>query len=235
MFAAVQVIILTVFVFSQGLGSLFLASLPDASPSNLAAVALAPQLWVLPAAATRLVRPRWLLVVSAAGLALALLLGGAAALSGQQHQSALNAAYDGPVYAPSLSPASPVAGFHLRGVELPNGYATYDGAVQVSLSYISPGPGADASGDRYYDVGFSATHNPDACPSSATYSTCTEVGTAFGAPVRRSESSGDYLVELPRGSVTLTGSLTPAEALTVLADLQPSSLDAVARLRVTTP
>ncbi|RFA10309.1 hypothetical protein B7R54_14645 [Subtercola boreus] len=234
-FAGVLTVILAVFVFSQGIGSLFLAALPDASPLNLVAVALAPQLWVLPAAATRLVRPRWLLVVSAAGLAAALVIGSVSAFAGQQQQSALNSAYDGPVYAPSTSPSSPLAGFHLRGVELPNGYATYDGAVLVSLSYVSPGPGSDASGDRYYDLGFSATHNPDACPSTPTYSSCTEVGTALGAPVRRSESSGDYLIELPRGAVTVTGSLTPAEALTVLDDLQPSTVDAVSRLHVTTP
>ena len=110
-------------------------------------------LWALPAATVRLIRWRWLAVIAAAGVIVVLVIAGAQRLQADREQSALNAACQGPGYMPATSPGSPLDGYRLRSVKLPNAFDTYVGATQISLSYVRPDTGL--SNRKYHTIDFS--------------------------------------------------------------------------------
>lgn len=196
---------------------------------------LVPPLWSIPAAAAGVVRLRWVGYVLALGLGAVLLTLAVGELGASRDQARFDAAWTGPVLVPSTSPASPLAGYVLRGVTPPGEYA------DLAYSYVSPGDEgvqADASvaGDRpaaYYDLRFVAPEDVATyAPCGTAAPVCPVVGRALGGDVLADASSGSWVVLLDDGAVTLTGSFDDDDAVSVLDDLRPAGLDAVHDLRV---
>lgn len=196
---------------------------------------LVPPLWSIPAAAAGVVRLRWVGYVLGLGLGALLLTLAVGELGASREQARFDAAWTGPVLVPRTSPASPLAGYVLRGVTPPGEYA------DLSYSYVSPGDEvvqADGSvaGDRpdaYYDLSFVAPDDVATyAPCGTAAPVCPVVGRALGGDVLADASSGSWVVLLDDGAVTLTGSLDDDDAVSVLDDLRPAGLDAVHELRV---
>ena len=187
---------------------------------------LAPALWTVPAAAAGLLRLRWVLTVAAAGLVVALALTGLRAFFDHEQQQAINAAYSGPVYAPSRSPESPLAGYTLREVDLPDQYLS-----QVELLYFDESGGV--VGRTSYTLDFTEGTKELLC--GGEFPECPQVGSALGAPVLFNKLDGTYYIAIHGGTIALQTYDSQADALRVLDDLRPATLDQLSRLKVDKP
>ena len=187
---------------------------------------LAPALWTVPAAVVGLLRLRWVLTIAAAGLAVALAITGIRAFADNQQQRAIDAAYSGPVYAPSRSPESPLAGYTLREVDLPDQYLS-----QVELLYFDETAGV--AHRTYYTLEFTEGTKELLC--GGNYPACPEVGSALGAPVLFDDLGNDYYVAIHGGTIALQWNGPEADALRILRDLRPATLDQLSRLKVDKP
>jgi hypothetical protein len=182
-----------------------------------------PALWTVPAASVGLFRWRSVVVIAAIGGVVAAAVIVVQSVSDHQKQETLNSTFSGPTFAPSESPGSPLAGYRLRSVFIPNEFES-----RVQLSYIRPGP--TVSDLKYYSLDF--TEGQSAMMCGGEFPKCTEVGTALGVPVVIDTLDHDYYVSISGGVIELDGNRTTAEALMILNDLRPSSVDAIARLAV---
>lgn len=212
----------------EGLGGLAPPSMFDGAPLSLWPLVGVPMLWALPAATVRLIRWRWLAVIAAAGVIVVLVIAGAQKLQADREQTALNAAYHGPSYMPATSPGSPLDGYRLRSVKLPNAFDTYAGAIQISLSYVRPDAGL--SNRKYYTIDFSTGQHALFC--GGDFGICPTVGTALGRPVFQNVSSGSYGISLDSGVILVGGNVGADEAISILRDLKKASVEEIAALHV---
>ena len=233
-------------LFSAGLGLLLLAFGVGVIGSVAAPVielvgvrplawVLLPLLWSVPAAATGVVRARWVGYVVAVGLVAVLVTLAVGGLRASREQARFDAAWTGPVLVPATSPASPLPGYLLRSVTLPGEYA------DLAYSYVSPGDevvhdDGSVTGDvpdAYYDLRFVAPEDVETyAPCGTAAPACPVVGRALGADVLADASAGGWVVRLEDGAVSLTGSFGDDDAVAVLQDLRPAVLDDVHDLRV---
>jgi Ca2+/Na+ antiporter len=212
-------LIVTVVVWAAGL----IASFFDPSTHVIWLVAV-PLLWAIPATATRVLRLRWFAVVLGAALVLGLLAIGALAIKSQQDQQDIYHAYTGPIYAPSTSPDSPIDGYRLGNVDLPDQYLQ-----RITLSYSRlTGGDIDPSSEESYQIQFS--EDTDVLPCVAGDANCPVLGTALGVNVFG--SPGGYYVSIDDGVIAIYAAFGPDAALAVLNDLTPSTIDEVSQLNV---
>jgi hypothetical protein len=145
-------------------------------------------------------------------------------------QNQYSAAYDGPVYAPSTSPGSPIEGYALEHASLPNEYTIdYEAIV---LHYVKPPATADSFDERY-SIEFSAGQDAYRCDDGVPV--CEQIGTALGSPVMKL-SNLEYQVSVQSGVVAVNmvrGSIDPDQVLAVLNDLHVATIDEVAALTTT--
>jgi hypothetical protein len=194
---------------------------PTGTGSGASAFVVLPLVFTLPAALSGLIRWRWLAVVAGIGFAAAALITTVLALQMQGEEARYVAEYDGPVFAPSTSPGSPIEGYHLEWVKMPGRFDDYEGAVAIDLTYDNP-EAADS-----YSLEFSAGQTEQLC--AGEYSECPVIGTALGSPVY-SISNGDYLVSTEKGVVAVRGYLQSEQVLAILNDLHEATVDELSSL-----
>jgi hypothetical protein len=129
---------------------------------------------------------------------------------------------------PATSPGSPLDGYRLRSVKLPNAFDTYAGATQISLSYVRPDAGL--SNRKYYTIDFSTGQHALFC--GGDFGICPTVGTALGRPVFQNVSSGSYGISLDSGVILVGGNVGADEAISILRDLKKASVEEIAALHV---
>ena len=182
-----------------------------------------PALWTVPAASIGLLLWRWVAVLAAIGAVLAVALILVQSVNDRNQQESLNSTYSGPSFAPSRSPGSPLAGYRLRSVFIPNEFES-----RVRLSYIRPG--ATISDQKYYSLDY--TEGQSAMTCGGKFPECPEIGSALGEPVVLDTLDHNYYVSIAGGVIELDGYRTTAEALTILNDLRPARVDQIALLTV---
>ena len=222
-FAAMLGMIVLLPIVALQWGGLALPLSLDGSPLSISYLLTVPLLVVIPAAVAGAIPWKRAGIVAAGGVALVLVASIVATVADNSEQQRWNAAYEGPAYVPSTSPGSPLEGFTLRGVDLLNEYNT----DYVHLSYVK----RDGDDETYYDLHFYTGLDRNLCLEEND--SCTLVGEALGSPVYSSSSVGTYYVVVDKGTVALQGYIEPEDALTVLNDLEPASIEDIAALAVT--
>jgi hypothetical protein len=124
---------------------------------------------------------------------------------------------------PSTSPESPLPGYVLRKVDGLNPYRT----DKLSLSYIRPA--ARLEDEEFYDIEFTQTDDVKHCFGDAP--DCGQIGTALGSPVI-SDGFHEYLVAVDGGVITVSSYFSAEEALVVLNDLRPATVDEFMALKI---
>ena len=188
-----------------------------------------PLLWMIPAGIIKVLPWRWVLLSTGIVLELALVATWGLTLKAQFDRQSIVAAYSGPVFAPSSSPASPIDGFTLRQVEVPNAYNTGPGDAAITLFYQRKVDSTNPLGTSFYSLEFSA--GTDALLCGGSYSVCPAVGTVRGSKVLFDGSSKDYYLPTDGGVITLSGYLNVNDALTVLNDLKSATVQQVGDLK----
>ncbi len=221
-------------VFSLTLAVVLVAHLVGASAaagggSGIGLRALAwltlPALWSVPAAAARVVRWRWPVLLAILGVVALTIAGGADTARDTAELDRADAAWSGPVLTPSGAPGSPLDGYELTQVIGPDDVydmwsftygRTGDDSRWAYRVFLRDGPPGDAP----------ALCGLDRLP-------CPVVGQALGADVVQLEAGAEWQLRLPSGRVELQGVLDDEQAVRVLTDLREASTEDLRALPVT--
>jgi hypothetical protein len=192
-------------------------------PGALAWLTL-PALWSVPAAAARVVRWRWAVLLALLGTVALTIAGGAAQDRDSAEQEAADASWAGPVLAPSGAPGSPLDGYELHQVLGPGDPLSF-----WSFTY------GKAGDDRRWAYRVFLWDDPGGVSPylcGVDRSPCPVVGQAQGVDVVQIEAGSEWQLRVPSGHVELQGVLDDAQAVRVLADLREATTEELRALPV---